>query len=356
MKLSFGTLLLGVYYLATVAFGLHPVIVGQFDDANGELQVVLLDEPNNVVFAGGRNSLYKFDEKLNLLGKITTGPVLDGLTCDPSLPLVDCNDTQMMDNDAKVLLDNPQVPDTLLFCGSVKQGLCASVDKRTFDELHYLDAGHVYNFMGGKASVSVLVSKYLSDARSPPVYPLYVAQQYDQRPLRLSPPEYSTRYINYSAVTGVMRIDLLRDDANQTSAKDVHPDVKTTYPIRHLTIFEDDKFTYFVAIQRESIFRKAPYGVHVSRMCKDDPNYGFIGARLQCQRGYTSFFLAEDLYFGPVSAQFAHRMDIESGESALILTFGTDRRAIYSWPRERSTGIPILEQHSSEAIYLIQVM
>ena len=188
------------------------------DDVN--LQLLTRDPISGNLFAAATNALYKFDTELNLVGKVKTGPVMDSIDCDPSV-IDSCENLELVSNEPKVFLLNPVVPSTILFCGSVKQGLCAYVDKTSFQEMHYFPADNKYNFAGGNLSITAFFSTNATQVNGLEVLPLYVAIEYDNRPLALWPEMFTSRRLHYDANSGTMWLTLTHDGPKGRSARNL---------------------------------------------------------------------------------------------------------------------------------------
>ncbi|KFM57505.1 Plexin-A4, partial [Stegodyphus mimosarum] len=145
------------------------------------------------VYVSARNSLYHFDENLNVQSKVSTGPELDNPDClHPSYP---CDNKRVMsDNDNKVLeiIYDPHLP-MLLSCGTLYQGLCQvrPIGKLVSDRFSWVGPfNESVGFTAGKNSTVAFFAPGYGGQTS-----LYSASTYDDRPLEYSPASVSSKVL-----------------------------------------------------------------------------------------------------------------------------------------------------------------
>ena len=299
----------------------------RIDEAN--LQLLLLDDATHSVFAASINAIYKFDQDLNLLGEVTTGPVLDAFDCDPQ-NTNNCNNLQLLPNEPKVMLQNDAIPHTLIFCGSVRQGLCAYVDKHQFDELHYFPADNKYNFMGGLLSATALFSPEATVIDGEDVIPLFVAMEYDNRSLEFWPEMFTSRRVHYNANSGVMWMTLTHDNSEGRTALDLPLDRLLGNPVRQVTGFHYENYVYFVTVQPSRVTSSDLPKYFITRLvrfCRDDPTFTSM-ASLDMK---TIFKIAVAAHLQKVTKALSTNYDyidgrhgLNEGQTVLFIVFESD--------------------------------
>ena len=303
------------------------------DDVN--LQLLLRDPASGFLFAAATNALYKFDAELNLLGEVKTGPVEDSIDCDPA-HLDSCQNLELKQNEAKVFLLNPVVPSTLVFCGSVKQGLCAYVNKTSFKELRYFPADNKYNFVGGNLSTTAFFSSNATEVDGAEGLPLYVAMEYDNRPFELWPEMFSSRRLHYDASNGTMWLTLTQDGPKGRSALDLPEERLLMHPVKQVMGFEYENFVFFLNIQYlnlDSSDYHPPMVTRLTRFCRDDPTFAStVDLKLNTRKedprkSYSSssegpyFNIAVDAHLRNVTQEFIEKYSLQESNTPVLFIY-----------------------------------
>ena len=245
-------------------------------------QIAVYSETGDI-FVGGRNILAQLSSDLTLKSKVSMGPVLDNINC---LPVDEsCTRTQR-DNDIKVL-EIDYTKKQLLVCGSVYQGLCQlhSLKNITvYQQVQNESRNNLLNFVSGKKSVVAFFDRSSSSSI------LYVAQQYDGRPLPLSPRVLSTRKILQNG--NGFYIQLWNNDGGIFSALDVKNPYKSSYNIEYVYGFEYDNYTFFVTVQQTDLSNEE-LTTKIVRICQEDVTYHtYMDSTLSCKKGGNLYNMA----------------------------------------------------------------
>ena len=153
---------------------------------------VIVNRLNNDIIIGGRNGIYKVSSNnLQSSQEFRSGPVNDSRECPP--PPLDCvHNKKLVDNDNQILLINYQAKDfPLLFaCGDAHQGICwvFNAENLTWAK-QYGQGNNSLNFLGSKSSSYAFIAPSSDSSKNV----VYVAHEYDGRPLNMSPPAVSSR-------------------------------------------------------------------------------------------------------------------------------------------------------------------
>ena len=302
-----------------------------FNRTGTEFQKLIIDNSSNSLYIGARNHIFKLSSSLSMLDETSTGPVMDSNQCSPNDK--GCPDLSLTDNSAKTLLLEPS-SDNILFCGSVQQGMCFLYDgddlgsKQSIYEKHR-DSNE--NLLGGSASVVAFYSVLqLPSAR---YNVLHVAQEYDDRPLNLSPLAVSSLRITEDSQGLRMGYVYYNDAHDVYSGKDIHSSVKSDYRVKYIYGFEYKGFIFYLTVQRQYI-NNGNFTTKLVRVCQDssgdsDPGYySYTEIELACRKknGITTFFnIAEAAFLGPIGSEFAKNFGIQSDEQILYITFGQSK-------------------------------
>ena len=195
LTMAFKTRICSIYlsflFVCSVeSFSNNPVNLLKYEDTrpNAEFQQVMIDVVTGNVYIGGRNQLYRLDSNLNFKQSITTGAVMDAPWCSPN-PHDPCNASQIMDNNASVLEMYPS-REFILFCGTIRQGLCSVYSPSNLEEHHDMDPKNRVNLLGSRSGTAVFFGN--AEFHGANNLALYAAVSYDGRPMAYSPKSMSS--------------------------------------------------------------------------------------------------------------------------------------------------------------------
>lgn len=298
--------------------------INKFDKNGTKFQKLLLDSSTGTLYVGAQNALFRFSgANLSLLQNITTGPVLDSPKCDPK-DVADCDTTKMTNIDVKILLNDPKFK-KILMCGSTSQGQCSFYNEANLNVSTVINGkseGSVVPYVAGTKSV---VARY-GDIPSSNMKGLYVAQEYDHRPLTLAPHAISTRLIQKNGSKAYTVKNFYENKEHGIGTfKDIYPDYKSDYVIKYIHTFEYGGFSFYLTVQKQYL-HKSNYSTRLVRICNEDPGYySYSEVELACRKknGVTSFFnVAVDAHLGEIGQEFAEHFRITEDEKVLYIIFG----------------------------------
>lgn len=287
-------------------------------------QRIIVDADSQDVFVAGRNTLYKLDENLNVLGMHRTGPFMDSINCNPADTENDCVNEILTDNDAKVLQIHPS-SHHLLFCGSLKQGICSMYSMRSFNRTQELSLENGVNYAGGRAEVASFFGHW--GLHTGDTDTLWLANTYDGRPLPLSLNALSAKRINHFPDGSFdMSYAYQDEDAGVKTAIDIHETWRSDYIIKYIYGFEHDGFAYFLTIQRESTEKEFNYHTKLVRVCQNDTAFrSYTELELACRKknGITTFYnIAQAASLSPIGDDMASKFALKVNEDALYVILG----------------------------------
>jgi len=317
----------------------NPLNFCHFDasDKSATFQQITIDPSTGVVYAAGRNTLYKLSPVLRALDFSSTGPVVG---CSRSSER-DC----LVDKYSSLLEIISTENKQLLLCGgSARKDSCSvfmmehlklakSLDDRVVDTKQSLD----YRVANTKQSldhwlVPDAVAMSCSDVVSlfsPETSPkdnsiVYKAcSNYD----RLSAPSISSsccleKSLN-SSNTYEMR-ERSRIDLNSQSR--TPPPTPLPHLVRYVYAFESDGFIYFVSVQRDSLSVNDNYDTRLVRLCRNDTAFhSYSELTLSCRKmtSLATFYnVALAGYLGRAGNDTAKRFGLSVGDEILYLTMG----------------------------------
>ena len=277
------------------------------------------------VYVGGENILVELTDELHQEDVSSTGPVDDNPQCDPA-SMGSCQGLEPTDNHAKVLEVDPHAG-TLLFCGTVLQGLCTVYGSSGFSEKHELSRGNRVNYMGGRRTVFAFYSQTSNDSST--ANPLYVAHTYDDRPLDLSPPAVSSRKVTRAnTAPSPYNISYMSEQPNMAlfTKTDIDRRIKSDYIVKYIYGFEHEGFSYFVTVQRENTGSESPYQTRLVRVCQDDQGfYSYSELQVTCRKrnGVTTYYeLAQTAHLAPIGKDMKSKFWMSNEDQALYVVFG----------------------------------
>ena len=273
------------------------------------------------VYAAGKNVLYHFDAHLNEKDHRRTGPSQDGPQCSPLPNAPFCQEGTLEDNNASVLEIYPNGKH-ILFCGTAKQGLCTLYSQDSFHQFQSLNASNMVNHLGSRKGTVVFFGRGFSIGGHPNTTTLYVGSNYDNRPMEYFSEALSARRL-VQGTNGKYNISYSHEDPRTKAFSFIN--YPGDFPVKFLYGFEFQGFSYFLTVQKESVYIN-DYVTRLVRVCQKDPAfYSYTEVTLNCRKtDYTSDYynVAEAAYFGPVGEDLVEKNNWPEGEKALYVTFG----------------------------------
>lgn len=281
------------------------------------------------VYVGGTNILLKLSDGLRLHDrihdKVYTGPERDGLDCSPDAGS-NCRNAISTDNDAIILEAFPGEDYYLLFCGSVKQGLCSVYAMADLTNKHPLDGTNIANLIGNRKSAFAFFGQGNPHIGSDAKHTLYVGMSYDDRPKQYSPIALSAREIKQDPNGKYLyNISYAHEANGLVSGTDIDSGHKEDYIVKYVYGFEHEGFSYFVTVQREDLISKR-YTTKLVRVCQADPLfYSYTEVEISCRKAelHSTFYnIAQTAYLSSVGEELAKEFSFADGEQVLFVAFG----------------------------------
>ncbi len=284
-------------------------------------QQIALDDSGNL-YVAGTNVIYKLSSGLILRDRYHTGPVKDGWQCPPDSGF-NCADATLLDNEAVILEAFPEGR-YLLFCGTVKQGLCSVYSMENLQARHAMDPSNIVNLIGNRKSAVAFFGQGNPDFADPDGHTLYVGMSHDNRPVQFSPKSVSSREIKQVS-NGRYNMSFTFNAMGQASAIDIDESHKQNYIVRYVYGFEHEGFSYFVTVQREDLIT-GRYVTKLVRVCQGDPKfYSYTEVEISCRKAElhpTFYNIAEAAYLSPVGEELASKFNFPANEQVLFVAFG----------------------------------
>lgn len=243
------------------------------------LSHLVLDNETGILYAAGVNRLYQMDSDLDLLSEAVTGPKQDSIDCLPP-PHDECSTgRKSTDNYNKILLlDRAQR--MLITCGSVYQGACETRSLTNISDLQkYYGADDVTDFAVASNSQNASTVAFIAPGPATHSHDvLYVAATYtgrsrtsriyrDQVPAVSSRSLKSRGRFSLAAVSNPLR--------GMSSSIYLKSEISSYFLIRYVTGFSYRGFSYFLAVQNDSVEDRADNKKvsKIVQICQDDSNF-----------------------------------------------------------------------------------
>ncbi|KAK2147484.1 hypothetical protein LSH36_550g02014, partial [Paralvinella palmiformis] len=294
--------------------------------AGSDLSQVTVDPDTGDVFVAGSNVVARLDPDLKSYASLRTGPVLDSVTCDPADPR-SCRGLSPHDNEARILEVDPD-GGRLIFCGTVRQGLCSVIPTDDLSALRNLSTTNEANYAGSRETNFAFFAGDVDDDDSR--RSLYVASTYDGRPLSLSQPALSARRLARSG-TGY-RLEYASDDdmgsLRRRTAVAIDETYIEDYRVKYVYGFEYKGFAYFVTLQRQNIDTTGSFEARLARVCRNDPGfYSYTELRLSCRKmnGITTFYNIPQAAFLADVGDLRNRVGATREDKVLYVLYGRSK-------------------------------
>lgn len=297
-----------------------------------QLQKLIIAPHSGEIIVGGRNVLLRIRSDMKLADRITTGPVIDGILCAPK-NTSNCLDADTSNNDASVLVakkPQPRHGSYFLFCGTVYQGLCSVYSIKDLHDKDELNSNNNLNLIGNRQSSVAFFG--ISTTFGTRKTALYVGSTYDGRPLEYASQAVSARKLDQNPRNQRYDVSYIHSKTsggyNHISAIDIEEGFKKNFPVRYIYGFEHGGYSYFLTVQKRSVYAD-DYVTHLVRVCQKDPLfYSYTEITLSCRRAEYEpiyFNIAKAAYLGPVGEEMRIKSRYTDSEQVLYVAFGRNR-------------------------------
>ena len=318
-------------FVVFIVFAIRDVTssVWRHDEADASLKLMTRDKRTGRIFVAGINSIYMLDSLLNLIASIRTGPLREAC---PDVE-VECSNDVVTDNHPRILLLTPDNRH-LLFCGSIKHGICSVYNSTDLGLVQELNSSNVLNHVGGDKGTVGFFSKDST---------FYSATTYDGRPNQLLPKSLSARILDESVTTGFDFEYLHQGPMNSfVSGIDIDPTHRLDYLVEYVDAFEHRGFTYFITIQREAL-HDFNYHTRLARVCQgDDGCFSYTELELVCRKrnGVTSFYnVAQAARLAKAGFELAQKFGYDRDDDILFIVFGRSEDSSFSAKPDFGSGL-----------------
>lgn len=303
-------------------------IITQYSLPNGHFSHLSFD--NEYIYAGASNKILKLSGNLSILAEAITGPKADNPQCHGGCP--EDIETAETANHNKILIIN-SVGNTLIACGSVKQGSCDIYNLKDFPKNpNYVELPIAANDEGGSTFAFIGPSRYTNWRRDDV---LYVGTTFTNvGDYRHDVPAISSRrldnlnYAEFSIQQSILNIDVKYRDH---------------FIVDYVYGFNTSDYAYFAVVQKKShLIEEAGYVTRLARICVNDPNYdSYTEITIQCKKKHddsksaTDYNILRDAKILSAGQQLAQKLGIKRDDQVLIATFSPGKE-ITNEPQTKS--------------------
>lgn len=305
-------------------------IVAQYSIPNGYFTHLTYADDYTSLYAGGSNRIIKFNTNLTILEEAITGPKADNPACHGGCP--EYVETTETINHNKILIVNTAA-NTLIACGSVKQGSCDIYNLKTFPKNpKYIELPLAANDEDATTFAFIGPSKY-TNWRKDDV--LYVGTTFTNvGDYRHDVPAISSRklenlnYAEFSIQQSILNIDVKYRDH---------------FIVDYVYGFNTTEYAYFAVVQKKShLIEEAGYVTRLARVCVNDPNYdSYTEITIQCKQKQSDskanidYNILRDAKIIVAGQHLAHRLGIKRDDFVLIAAFSPGKE-ITNEPQTKS--------------------
>lgn len=336
----------------------HPDIVAQYSLTGKDSTYfthLAYDRKRSVLYAAATNRILQLNKNLSQLGESLTGPKHDSPSCHAG----GCHkeaETEETNNHNKLLIVSDH-NDTLIACGSVRQGTCEIYNLNTFPK-NPEDVGFAVAANDEYASTYAFIgpSRYQSWKREEV---LYVGVTFTNvGDYRHDVPAISSRKLS--------GLDIAEFSIQQTM---INIDVKyrDIFLVDYVYGFNTSDYAYFMVVQKKShLAEESGYITRLARVCVSDPNYdSYTEVTIQCMvEGGASatgggtdenYNILRDAKLTQAGQKLAQQLRIKRDDLVLVTVFSPSKE-ITNEPQDKSAmciySMEEVEEMFSQNIHL----
>lgn len=341
-------------------------ILAQFELPNATTYFTHLtfDTRHLVIYAGASNRIYQLNRDLVVLGAAQTGPKADSPQCHAGGCPVTVGDDELIDgggsvggslditvettNHNKILVVN-QAADSLIACGSVRQGSCELYPLSTFPRSpRIIDIPLAANDETSSTYAFIGPSRYAAWKKEDI---LYVGTTFTNvGDYRHDVPAISSR-----------RLDDLSYAEFSIQQSNLNIDVKYRdhFLVDYVFGFNSSDYAYFAVVQKKShLAEEAGYVTRLVRICVNDPNYdSYTEITIQCrataeQRNYN---ILRDAKITTAGTRLGQQFGVKRDDQILVAVF-SPAKEITNEPQPKSAmcmySVKDIEETFTENIHM----
>lgn len=303
-------------------------IIHQYTLPNGSYFTHLtFDKRRSILYAGASNRILQFNRDLTLLSQAITGPKADSPQCHAG-GCPDDIETMETTNHNKMLVVN-QAGDTLIACGSIRQGSCELYKLSQFPQMpEYIGIPLAANDESASTYAFIGPSLYASWKKEDI---LYVGTTFTNvGDYRHDVPAISSRklddlnYAEFSIQQSNLNIDVKYRDH---------------FLVDYVYGFNSSEYAYFVVVQKKShLAEEAGYVTRLARICVNDPNYdSYTEITIQCRATIENrnYNILRDAKITIAGQRLGQQMGIKRDDTILVTVF-SPAKDITNEPQSKS--------------------
>ncbi|CAL1291904.1 unnamed protein product, partial [Larinioides sclopetarius] len=294
-----------------------PALLSSFVDERdpSPFQRVVVYNRTREVFVSARNALYHFDPNLKFLGKVSTGPAMDNVSClHPSYSCEGRRAPMPDDNRVLEIIHHPERP-LLLTCGTLYQGLCHLRSLNLSGGFQPRQVGPLNETVAFTAGRSSTVAFFGPGFGGQQV--LWSAVSYDDRPAAYVPPAVSSKVIVRSDAG--YNFEYAQNSEGQFTGVYFDPQYRRQYKVEYVWGFSHGNFTYFLTNQRVST-ESENMESRLVRVCADDPAFfSYTELALRCNHHIDVYNLATAAHLRSPGDLLRRRLKLNQQGSAQVL-------------------------------------
>ncbi|XP_059620883.1 plexin-B [Phlebotomus argentipes] len=303
------------------------------------------DRRRSVLYAGATNRIFQFTRNLGLQGESVTGPKLDSPQCHTG-GCPDDVETVETNNHNKILIVN-EVGDSLIACGSVRQGACEIYNLKSFPSSREdIEIPLAANEEYASTFAFIGPSRYTSWKKEDI---LYVGTTFTNvGDYRHDVPAISSRKLN----------DLnYAEFSIQQSNINIDVKYRDHFLVNYVYGFNSSDYAYFAVVQKKShLAEENGFITRLARICVNDPNYdSYTEVSILCRVEDVNYNILRDAKVTVAGQRLAQEMGIKKDDSVLVAVFSPSRE-ITNEPQDNSAmciySLKEIEEMFTENIHM----
>ncbi|XP_053378224.1 plexin-A2-like isoform X3 [Mercenaria mercenaria] len=277
-------------------------------------QNAVMDRRTRKIYVGAKNRLYQFDENLEILTEMKTGPELDNVECPIKKYPCDFPKTLTPSYSKAILID--YINNKLIHCISLYQGVCLKHDINNIKDIEepipiYDDALVANN---DSATTFAFIAPGPLDQNGQDTSVINIGVQYTNK-------GWKRDRVYCFATRKLDDFKLVYKDFFIKSATMLDSSLRQTFPIRYVYGFGSDGFSYMVTVQKKSPSTES-YITKIFRVCQKDKYYhSYAEVQLECWHNGALYNLAQAAYLGKAGSQLKKNLNIRVDEDVLYASF-----------------------------------
>lgn len=302
-------------------------IIAQYTLSNGYFTHLAYDKKRSILYAGATNRILQLNENLSIISQALTGPKDDSPQCHTS-GCPDDVETQPINNHNKILIVN-HIDDTLIACGSIRQGACEIYNLSKFtDKPKFISIPLAANDEYSSTYAFIGPSRYVSWKKDDI---LYVGTTFTNvGDYRHDVPAISSRklddlnYAEFSIQQSIINIDVKYRDH---------------FLVDYVYGFNSSEYAYFAIVQKKShLAEEAGYVTRLARICITDSNYdSYTEVTIQCKvdNSNIDYNILRDAKITMAGQKLSQQLGIKRDDHVLIAVFSPSKE-ITNQPESKS--------------------